>query len=120
MEKPLTLKIIGIVTVIIAVIELLVLFYGMTELGKMLWMKLLMEFICGMLMLISGIELLKGKKKGRLFLILTAVSSIITYVMFYQISNYLLISPLVLLFLLYFLPSVKNYFNNYGETEEKK
>lgn len=120
MEKPLALKVISIIILVLSGIRLVAgLFGGIAylaipeELGiNLLYVIIVENFICGVLMLISGILLLKGKKQGKILFIIATVLAPLAYLIFLHEMNYSWILGLILILLLYLYPSIKDYFKN--------
>lgn len=119
MEKPLALKVISIIILVISVIRLVaglvggVSFLAVPELGIDLFYVIIIEnFICGILLVISGISLLKGKKYGKILFIIATILAPLGYLIFLHEMNYSWILGLILILFLYFYPSIKNYFKS--------
>ena len=119
MEKPLALKVISIILIILGVIRLLGGVFGFLgyfsaglENVNLLIIMLLENILCGILILVSGIMLIKGNKTGRILLIISAIIPPVAYMIFLQIFNPTFIIQLILILCLYFWPSIKEYFSN--------
>ncbi len=119
MEKPLALKVISIILIVLGVVRLLGGIAGYSigafeniNLSIVIFFE---NFVCGILLLISGIMLLKGNKTGRILFIVASIIPLIAYIIFLKMFNRGFIIHVILVLLLYLLPSIKDYFNNKEE-----
>ncbi len=124
MEKPQALKVMGIIIIVLGVIRLLGGVIGISgyftinyEDINLLIVIFLENFICAIIILISGILLLKGKKIGRILFVAGSVIPPAAYIIFLKRFNRGFIILIILILILYFWPSIKEYFKNSKEQQ---
>ena len=122
MEKPQALKVMGVILIVLGVIRLSggiigIVSYLMGILAdiNLLIVIFLENFVCAILILISGILLLKGKKTGRIMFVAASAIPPVAYIIFLKIFSRGLIIAIILILILYLWPSIRKYFKNYGE-----
>ncbi len=116
MKKPLALKVLSIIILILSGFRLLAgisYIIIVSEIGNDILYAILVEnFVCGILMLIAGIKLLKGKKSGRVLFIVATILAPLAYMLFIRKLSRGWLMGLIIILLLYLYPTVKEYFRN--------
>ena len=122
MEKPQALKVIGIILIVLGIIRLLGGVIGIFAYLKMdmeninlLIVIFLENFVCTIIFIISGILLLKGKKTGRPLFVAASVVPFAAYAIFLREYSKGFSIMVILILILYFWPSIKEYFKNSKE-----
>ncbi len=118
MEKPLALKVISIIMIVLGSLRLLAGLVVMLTLGvageKMDLLPVIIteNFICALIIIISGIILLMGKKFGRISFIIATILASIAYIVFLKSFNTVsTIMQLILIVLLFVYPTIRQYFS---------
>lgn len=115
MEKPSTLKILSILTILFGVIRIIASIVAFTMAAKYLNSEIIAHIILeyllsGPLILVSGILLFSGKKTGRLLLIIPVITGITINILSFGLLK--TIFPLIIILaLLYVIPSINEYFS---------
>ena len=121
MEKPQALKVIGIILIVLGIIRLLggviiIANYHKIDMENVnLLIVILENFVCAIIFLISGILLLKGKKTGRILFVGASVIPFAAYAIFLREYSKGFSIMVILILILYFWPSIKEYFKNCKE-----
>ena len=122
MEKPQALKVIGIILIVLGGIRLLGGILGISGYLtlnfrdiNLLIVIFLENFVCAVIIVVSGILLLKGKKIGRILFVIASLIPAVAYIIFLKRFNRGLIILVILILILYFWPSIKEYFKSYKE-----
>ena len=122
MEKPQALKVMGIILIVFGAIRL---FAGIISVSRCLMINFLdtnfltviflENFVCGIIILISGILLLKGKETGRILFVIASIIAPVACIIFLKSYGRGLISMIILILILYLWPSIKEYFKSSKE-----
>ena len=122
MEKPQALKVMGIILIVLGGIRLLGGILGISGYLtlnfrdiNLLIVIFLENFVCAVIIVVSGILLLKGKKIGRILFVIASLIPAVAYIIFLKRFNRVLIILVILILILYFWPSIKEYFKSYKE-----
>ena len=122
MEKPQALKVMGIILIVLGGIRLLGGILGISGYLtlnfrdiNLLIVIFLENFVCAVIIVVSGILLLKGKKIGRILFVIASLIPAVAYIIFLKRFNRGLIILVILILILYFCPSIKEYFKSYKE-----
>ncbi len=122
MEKPQALKVMGIILIVLGGIRLLGGILGISGYLtlnfrdiNLLIVIFLENFVCAVIIVVSGILLLKGKKIGRILFVIASLIPAVAYIIFLKRFNRGLIILVILILILYFWPSIKEYFKSYKE-----
>ena len=119
MEKPLALKVISIILIVLGILRLLsgVGGYILLGFGNMndTIAIFIDNFVCGVLILISGLMLLTGNKTGRILLIPAFIIPPVANIILLKILGRGFIIFVILILFLYLWPSIKKYFNRMKE-----
>ena len=122
MEKPQALKVMGIILIVLGGIRLLGGILGISGYLtlnfrdiNLLIVIFLENFVCAVIIVVSGILLLKGKKIGRILFVIASLIPAVAYIIFLKRFNRGLIILVILILILYFWPSIKEYFKNSKE-----
>ena len=124
MEKPQALKVMGIILIVLGGIRLLGGILGISGYLtlnfrdiNLLIVIFLENFVCAVIIVVSGILLLKGKKIGRILFVIASLIPAVAYIIFLKRFNRGLIILVILILILYFWPSIKEYFKNSKEQQ---
>ena len=122
MEKPQALKVMGIILIVLGGIRLLGGILGISGYLtlnfrdiNLLIVIFLENFVCAVIIVVSGILLLKGKKIGRILFVIASLIPAVAYIIFLKRFNRGLIILVILILILYFWPSIKEYFKSSKE-----